>query len=177
MNFGGLTLRENPIREPYTQAEMEAAARMYNASIGRQRLSERILVDGATHGWIDSDGNRQTGFSFGGEDVDGKAFGALHVWNTRTVYQQVPNRQHVCDFLLLERSEDEQAAALLEGGLGKPTAHYMSWLRRQLWHPEMLRYLGKCEDGYTTEYGEPSCEVRASAPGPGQEVVTDGVQE
>lgn len=141
-------------KDEYTDDEVEFAARQLSHLTPYEALLRHVLM---THA-------RNTGgFSYGGEEVNGKVTGALHVYNTRNIFQQVPNPELVAEYIDGMNQADRvmEIRMLLEK---IRTDWYMSMLRKRDDWPHIARYLEEQGDGFITAQGDWSMDVRANPP-------------
>jgi hypothetical protein len=99
--------------------------------------------------------------------------GGLHVWNQRTVYQQVPDPELVADALMEFLGSEEQYQLIKELLLKIRTDWYMAWVRKHDLYQEIMAKLAVANDdqGLLTIYGEPELAIRATPPGDHCEVI------
>jgi len=136
-------------RDSYTPEEVQAAAQQYSHMRPYYHLLEHVLYTAA---------RTSGGFSYGGETVNGKPAGAIHIYDQRQVYRQVPDPATVAE--VLARDPGPVIAELL----GKMrTDHYMTWLRNRTDWPEIAQALDAAE-GYVTAYGPYSVSIRTTPP-------------
>ncbi len=163
-----LRIHDNPIRDRYAEPEVNAACEVLCSATGLISLAKRIVEDAGRHGWVDGGGKVHYGVSY---YPPGETTGGIHAFNTRTVYDQVPNDEFVRDFIM-DQGNDVVAGVLLHLLNKYQTDRKMKWEKGQEWWPECGRYLAqRGEDAFGRDYGDPSCEVRAKPPDDNCEVM------
>lgn len=146
---------------PYTEAEMVCASQYLSCQASAVRLCTRIIEDGAgREGWIDETGAPRRGWSF---LPPGEETGGLHAYETRNVYQQVPNPALVAEYI--EGLDSEQRQQYIQQLLEKMRTDWMmSWLRKTPDWEFIAPALSQHPDGYLTVHGDWSLEIRKNPP-------------
>lgn len=147
--------------QPYSLEEMQAASGFYSSLGSAHRLCARIIEDGAGRcGWVDEDGKLRHGWGY---LPPGEETGGLHAYETRNVYQQVPNPALVAEYI--EGLDSEQRQQYIQQLLEKMrTDWYMSWLRKTPDWEFIAPALSNHPDGYLTVHGDWSLEIRKNPP-------------
>lgn len=157
-------------KEEYTEEEAALAGSQYNHLHPYLGLLRHVLTTRAK--------NIGEGFSIGGEPINGKVSGALHVYCSRSVIPMAPVRKILAEYLLfsviipaVERDQHDDALAELEMHLDKwRTDSLMKALEARPDAPEIKAYLAE-NGGYCTVYGKAELKVRRRQPNAGVELL------